>query len=227
VIAFSPRPVLTDLVPRGSNDAFGPPAEPISSEAIVKLKQKRRRTRYFDRTYSTFLSVDAAERWNRDNQTQDECTLGPQSISDTDTMSKRDDEKEITGLELAIASLKSKLEILQPEGMRPSDVAAAIAQITAPNAIDAAESGLQKEECADGDVLLSQTSTSQRSILLWDEIGAVIEAMDSSNSRIQSLVSEVSVLRRVGGIYALFRSAKSNTLWLNLLGEECSHRTWA
>ncbi|KAK3808734.1 MAG: hypothetical protein J3Q66DRAFT_355502 [Benniella sp.] len=193
VIAFSPRPVLGDLVPQSRNDAFGPPAEPISSEAIAKLKQKRRRTKCFDRTYSTFLSVDAAERWNSDNQTQDECTLGPQSISDTNTVSKRDDGKEIVGLELAIASLKSKLEILQPEGMRPSDVAAAITQTTAPNVVNATGSGLQKEECPDGDVLLSQTSTSQRSILLWDEIGAVIEAMDSSNSRTQSLAKNAVI----------------------------------
>lgn len=194
MLAFPSRPVLTDLVPRSENDAFGPPAEFISSEAIVRLKQKRRRTEYCDRTCSTLPSLDAAEQRNTENQAQDECTPGLQLISDTDTVSKMDDGEEIAGLELTVASLKSKLEILQPEGMRPSDVAAAMAQTATPTAVNMAGSGPQMEERADGDVLLSQTSTSQRSILLWDEIIVIIEAMDSSNNRVQSLVSEAPVL---------------------------------
>lgn len=171
-----------------------PLAEPISAEAIRILKCKRRKTRYCGLALSTPSSLGAAGWSNEDGQLRDDSTLEPTpSISNIETVSGIDDGKEMTGLELSIKSLRSKLEMLQPEGMRPSDIAAATAQISAQDGINIAAPGPAKDESADNDVLLSQTATSQRSILLWDEICAIIEAMDSTNSRLQSMVSEVLV----------------------------------
>ncbi|KAF9108257.1 hypothetical protein BGX27_008410 [Mortierella sp. AM989] len=93
------------------------------------------------------------------------------------------DLQQITELKLAIASLRSKLEMLQPEGARPSDIAAALTESLSKQKSDG---GALIEDVAstsggtENEVLLSQDVASQRSILLWDEIRALVEALNSS-----------------------------------------------
>lgn len=198
VQAFPPKPSLTDLIPR-IKDAPEPLAEPISAEAIRILKHKRGRTRYYcklDLPTSPSLSAPAG-RSDGDGRSLNDPTLETKlSISNIGTARGTDDGNEMAGLEAAINTLRSKLEILQPDGMRPSDIAAVTAQTSAQDGTNT--TAQEKDESTDNDVLLSQAATSQRSILLWDEICAIIEAVDSTNSRLQSMVSEVSVrtLRR-------------------------------
>ncbi|KAF9985051.1 hypothetical protein BGZ65_011860 [Modicella reniformis] len=191
VLMFPPRPVLADLIPRDKQDdpfEKEPAAKPISAQAIKLLKYKRRRTNY----HSTRLDDGTAARTNEDGPSFDS-TL---SISRLKTASRVNDGKEMMELESAIASLRSKLEMLQPEGMRPSDIAAAAATTTTSAKVSEQNSdniaGLGKEESTDNnDVVLSQTTTSQRSILLWDEIRVVIGATGSSDVQLQSMANNV------------------------------------
>jgi hypothetical protein len=101
---------------------------------------------------------------------------------------------DLIDLTSAISSLRSKLEMVQPEGMRPSD-------------IDKARAGesnlyhdndmmdLRTDESGDtpmeesNDALLSQVPTSQQSILLWDDLRLLVEASASVSEREHALVS--------------------------------------
>ncbi|KAF8938981.1 hypothetical protein BGZ58_010981 [Dissophora ornata] len=112
--------------------------------------------------------------------------IATESVSDNGD----DDGRERADLELAIASLRSKLETLQPEGTKPSDIAAAAqAPVQIGGGVDANTASIREadEGTAENEVVLSQTVTSQRSILLWDEILTVVEAMNSPRSQVQAM----------------------------------------
>ncbi|KAG0223023.1 hypothetical protein BGX31_008744 [Mortierella sp. GBA43] len=169
-----------------------PSAEPISAEEIKRLKLKRQRLK-------NSLVVRPSpppprlgtEHSSGDGQSLANPNLEPTlPISSAEIVIEPDDRTEVAELELAIDSLLSKLEILQPEGMRPSDIAAAAAQA---GTINTAQ-GTTKEESAEGDASQSQTTISQRSILLWDDVNVIIQASESSSSRIQ-LIAKNAVIQ--------------------------------
>lgn len=101
---------------------------------------------------------------------------------------------DLTDLASAISSLRSKLEIVQPEGMRPSDIARARSEEFNIGQ-DNEKMDLRTDEMGDtvmeesSDALLSQVPTSQQSILLWDDLRLLVEASTSMSEREQSLVS--------------------------------------
>lgn len=101
---------------------------------------------------------------------------------------------DLTDLASAIASLRSKLEIVQPEGMRPSDIARARSEEYYFGQ-DNEKMDLRTDELGDtvmeesNDALLSQVPTSQQSVLLWDDLRLLVEASTSMSEREQSFVS--------------------------------------
>lgn len=101
---------------------------------------------------------------------------------------------DLTDLAYAISSLRSKLEIVQPEGIRPSDIARARSEAFNVDH-DNNKMEFRADENSDtvmeesSDALLSQVPTSQQSILLWDDLRLLVEASMSMSERVQSLVS--------------------------------------
>ncbi|KAF9546046.1 hypothetical protein EC957_010182 [Mortierella hygrophila] len=90
---------------------------------------------------------------------------------------------DLADLESAISSLRSKLEVVQPEGMRPSDIARA--RLEESNfGQDNDKVNLRTDERDDtvmeesSDALLSQVPTSQQSILLWDDLRVTVAVPD-------------------------------------------------
>lgn len=77
-------------------------------------------------------------------------------------------------LNTAVSSLSSKLEILQPEGMRPSDILVKNSSQINPNWDS--EGDYESE-----DVVLSQTAISQQSVLLWEDLRVLISALTSTD----------------------------------------------
>lgn len=100
---------------------------------------------------------------------------------------------DLTDLASAISSLRSKLEIVQPEGMRPSDIARARSK-ESNFGQDNDKLDLPTDEMGDtameesSDALLSQVPSSQQSVLLWDDLRLLVEASTSMSEREQSLV---------------------------------------
>jgi len=91
-------------------------------------------------------------------------------------------EKQLQDLLEAARSLKEKLEILQPEGKRPSDI-----EKVSRTGLDASSES-SREGANDDEVLLSQTVTSQRSILIWDEIQVLVHLAYSGEKKISTKV---------------------------------------
>ncbi|KAG9066251.1 hypothetical protein KI688_001472 [Linnemannia hyalina] len=87
---------------------------------------------------------------------------------------------DLADLESAISSLRSKLEVVQPEGMRPSDIARARSE-ESNSGQDNDKVDLRTDEMDDAameessDALLSQVLTSQQSILLWDDLRLLVK----------------------------------------------------
>ncbi|KAG0318418.1 hypothetical protein BG000_004246 [Podila horticola] len=77
-------------------------------------------------------------------------------------------------LNTAVSSLSSKLEILQPEGMRPSDILVKNSSQINPNRDS--EGDYESE-----DVVLSQAAISQQSVLLWEDLRVLISALTSTD----------------------------------------------
>jgi len=72
----------------------------------------------------------------------------------------------------AVSSLSSKLEILQPEGLRPSDIL-----IRNSSQLDQDNRDSNDGEDESGDVVLSQTPVSQQSVMLWDDFRVLVTAL--------------------------------------------------
>ncbi|KAG0255258.1 hypothetical protein BGZ95_005814, partial [Linnemannia exigua] len=114
-----------------------------------------------------------------------ECKDVPSSMSTVD----------LTDLMFAIASLRSKLETVQPNGMRPSDVAKVRAKESKigqdSDSTDSQANGIGEivmEESSDA--LLSQVLTSQQSVQLWDDLRVLVEASISISEQEQALVNK-------------------------------------
>ncbi|KAF9949076.1 hypothetical protein BGZ70_001949 [Mortierella alpina] len=112
-----------------------------------------------------------------------------------------DYEQELVGLEAAVSSLRNKLEMLQPIGMRPSDLAAALGQptvedqdvLTDGNGETHANAALITNQ----EEILSQVSTSQCSVYLWDELRALVTLSGSpaekTREQVDKAVSELGL----------------------------------
>lgn len=79
-------------------------------------------------------------------------------------------------LSAAVSSLSSKLEILQPEGMRPSDIL-----VKNGSEPDQHNRDLGGGDYESGDVVLSQAAVSQQSVLLWEDLRVLVAALSSTD----------------------------------------------
>ncbi|KAF8955308.1 hypothetical protein BGZ46_002667 [Entomortierella lignicola] len=134
-----------------------------------------------------------------------------------------DDFEEKTKLKIAIASLRSKLETLQPEGSRPSDIAAISIEGSSIEKNNEGIASTGNTGSADvNEVLLSQDVASQRSILIWDEIQTIVEASSSSKNEVKAMadaaVSELGMENLEDGV--LHRLC-TNEIYTQDQEEEC------
>ncbi|KAG0377854.1 hypothetical protein BGX24_005312 [Mortierella sp. AD032] len=102
---------------------------------------------------------------------------------------------DLTDLMFAIASLRSKLDTVQPDGMRPSDIAKAEAKesriIQDSDTTDSQPNGMRDNVMEESsDALLSQVLTSQHSIQLWDDLRVLVEFSTSISDQEQALVNK-------------------------------------
>ncbi|KAF9586037.1 hypothetical protein BGW38_010239 [Lunasporangiospora selenospora] len=100
--------------------------------------------------------------------TGDSASIGKESCSQ--------EQEQLEELNQVVSLLCPKLEIIQPAGCRPSDIASQMDsdKISTPNA-DGADSGEQ-------DRAFSQTGLSQQQIYLWDDLRLIIELASMSSS---------------------------------------------
>ncbi|KAF9898873.1 hypothetical protein BX616_003520, partial [Lobosporangium transversale] len=185
-----------------------PKAEVITLDTIRYLKHKKRRTR---RMLLHTTSVDDQEVSDTTNQVHSS-TMGQGSESHNqgnngacsseqmlhpDEASIAQGQQRILRLQDAVSSLRAKLEILQPNGLRPSDIAAAAAAAAkrknfdekiADNTYETNNGKNEEIAFSSQEMVLSQTAASQSSILLWDEVALIIESLDSAASPIQKMV---------------------------------------
>ncbi|KAF9142246.1 hypothetical protein BG015_000995 [Linnemannia schmuckeri] len=198
---FPPRPQPADLISPVTALAPEPVATTISPSALKALKQRKLKERL------RVVGLKGKER-DRTNKKQE-------SLMDAHTLSQAHREEtpeptagqfigeevpysmtavDLNDLSSAITSLRSKLEIVQPEGMRPSDIAKTRAE-ESNSSQDNDTMDMRTDEMGDtameesSDALLSQVPTSQQSILLWDDLRLLVEASTSTSERKQSLVN--------------------------------------
>ncbi|KAG0056108.1 hypothetical protein BGZ83_006369 [Gryganskiella cystojenkinii] len=179
--ALEKRPDLRDLVPSTKRTGVvvvpqeGLEVMMLSAGSIRERIQKRRKLKWsaggFDPSSGNPL------RRNPDSGTDISC--GSPAIQDSEEpeQSKTTMEnnqataQQLDDLEEAVRSLREKLEILQPEGKRPSDIEAA-----AKTGTDGGSSTESVDETSEEhEMVLSQAVSSQRSILIWDEIRVLVE----------------------------------------------------
>ncbi|KAG0019114.1 hypothetical protein BGZ80_006304 [Entomortierella chlamydospora] len=150
------------------------------------------------------------------------------SIDSVESINVTEETQEITELKLAIASLRTKLEMLQPEGMRPSDIAAmSTAKLSVQNSSDgpASEDTTNSGEDRDNEVLLSQDVPSQRSILIWDEIRALVEACASSRSGMKSIADSAIIELGIDNLEdGVLHRLCTNEVFTQDQGDECEPR---
>jgi len=106
---------------------------------------------------------------------------------------------DLSDLVSAIAALRTKLEIVQPDGLRPSDIAKVKERESRierqnNNLTISGDIGEDTSMEESGDVVLSQVAISQQSILLWDDLQLLVEASTSISEQEQSLVSYKATL---------------------------------
>ncbi|KAG0256864.1 hypothetical protein BG011_004284 [Mortierella polycephala] len=167
----------------------------ISAEAIRSMGLRKRRKinklqsaaldqNQFDVSELNTSNAGAADNLQQQNEhLQMDQATAPATINAVQAI-----EAEVTTeLNQAISSLRSKLEILQPSGMRPSDIAAAISSVTE---ADANGSGGHESTHGENEMVLSQTATSQRSILLWDDIRVLVDMGTSHGEKVRSIVND-------------------------------------
>ncbi|KAF9939865.1 hypothetical protein BGZ67_008843 [Mortierella alpina] len=122
-------------------------------------------------------------------------------VSDPKKPDAHDNEQELIELELAVSSLRTKLEMLQPIGMRPSDLAAALEK----PAVEDQDTDTDRDEdantsaapIANQEEILSQVSTSQCSVFLWDELRVLVTLSGSpaekTREQVDKAVSELGL----------------------------------
>ncbi|KAF9184377.1 hypothetical protein BGZ51_002950 [Haplosporangium sp. Z 767] len=166
----------------------------ISAEAIRSMRlNKRRKTNGLQSAAVVQRQSDVSELHTSnagavDNLQQQHAHLQMDlatepAIIDADQAMEAEETME---LKQAISSLRSKLEILQPSGMRPSDIAAAVSSGTE---AEANGSGGHESTHGESEMVLSQTATSQRSILLWDDIRVLVDMGTSQGEKVRSIVN--------------------------------------
>ncbi|KAG0017226.1 hypothetical protein BGZ81_010844 [Podila clonocystis] len=110
------------------------------------------------------------------NQTTSQLSSQPRSqVSPAASRINSRNEQARQDLSAAVSSLSSKLEILQPEGMRPSD-------ILVRNSSQLYQHNMDPDgDYESGDVVLSQTAVSQQSVLLWEDLRVLVGALTSTD----------------------------------------------
>lgn len=165
------------------------------------MKQRRLK----ERIRATNLRVKEQDRMDNKLESALDGDIGSQSHREAaaEPVADRSEEGEfpcsmttvdLIDLASAISSLRTKLETVQPDGMRPSDMAKTrTGESTLYQDNDMMD--LRTDELGDvpmeesSDALLSQVPTSQQSILLWDDLRLLVEASTSISEREQGLVS--------------------------------------
>ncbi|KAF9961071.1 hypothetical protein BGZ72_005029 [Mortierella alpina] len=119
-----------------------------------------------------------------------------------------DNEQELIELELAVSSLRTKLETLQPIGMRPSDLNAALEEsnIREQDAHEdsSGDDNANAAQTANQEEILSQVSASQCSVLLWDELRVLVTLSGSpaekTRGQVNNAVSELGLCNLEDGV---------------------------
>lgn len=198
---FPPRPQPADLISSVTLPAPQPVVTTICPSALRALKQRKLK----ERLRATGFEVKEQDRINNKQESAvDAHTVSPTYWEETPepTAGQIIGEEvpcsmttvDLTDLAYAISSLRSKLEIVQPEGIRPSDIARARSEAFNVDH-DNNKMEFRADENSDtvmeesSDALLSQVPTSQQSILLWDDLRLLVEASMSMSERVQSLVN--------------------------------------
>ncbi|KAK3841959.1 MAG: hypothetical protein J3R72DRAFT_524008 [Linnemannia gamsii] len=208
VLMFPSRPQPSDLI-----SPVCPPVpnvqQPIviamSASALRALKQKRLK----EKLRTATIKTKEQERINHEQAivvdedvshvpTQSHGEEEPQPT--VDSMENKDvpssmSAVDLTDLMFAIASLRSKLDTVQPDGMRPSDIAKAKAKesriIQDSDTTDSQPNGMRDNVMEESsDALLSQVLTSQHSIQLWDDLRVLVEFSTSISDQEQALVNK-------------------------------------
>lgn len=198
LLPFPLRPELRDLVPiiRGVGVLLPDPvlAEMIPASSIRERIRKRRklnsRVGINHDDISLQMDLDPTTTDSSENARQDIAVPLQQGLQKQQRQQQQASleediqlfKKQISGLMEAVHSLKEKLEILQPEGKKPSDVeAASKAGLSTSSPKESLNMTTNEGE---NEVLLSQVVTSQRSILLWEDIQVLVGMACSGNEQL-------------------------------------------
>ncbi|KAF9573835.1 hypothetical protein EC968_007906 [Mortierella alpina] len=155
----------------------------ISAEAIRLIKRRKQASKTVPRnapsnSHKEFLVADANGAPVSDLHHQHQGHLGSSKESTSEISETYNNEQELIELELAVSSLRTKLEMLQPIGMRPSDLAAALEEPTVGeqgnHADGKGDADPNAAQAANQEEILSQVSTSQCSVLLWEELRVLV-----------------------------------------------------
>ncbi|CAO3569983.1 unnamed protein product [Mortierella alpina] len=197
---FPPKPELADLVPTTS---LGQDKRPltISPEDIRRMKRRKRISKTvpwnaLSESQAELLTTDTNGSYASDSHQQQQGGPALTKVFIPEMHDAQDDEQELVGLEAAVSSLRSKLEILQPIGMRPSDLAAALAQpafedqgaLTDENG----DTHTNAAQITNQEEILSQVSTSQCSVYLWDELRALVTLSGSPSEKTKEQVDKAA-----------------------------------
>ncbi|KAG0059070.1 hypothetical protein BGZ89_000724 [Linnemannia elongata] len=199
---FPPRPQPADLISPVTLTAPQPVVTTICPSALRALKQRKLKERLRATGFEVKKKQDRTD--NNQESAVDAHTVSPSYWEETPepTAGQIIGEEvpcsmttvDLTDLAYAISSLRSKLEIVQPEGIRPSDIARARSKAFNVDH-DNNKMEFRADEMSDtvmeesSDALLSQVPTSQQSILLWDDLRLLVEGSVSMSERAQSLVN--------------------------------------
>ncbi|KAF9431496.1 Peroxisomal membrane protein PMP27 [Entomortierella beljakovae] len=202
--AFPTRPEITDLIPRNDIADQEFQAETISLPLLRKLKKQK---------------LSRISNASLDQGQQDQGYQLEKDATHSNVELESDSSREYTDvikvnvavyskLEAAIESLREKLEILQPEGSRPSDIAAKLVHSSLLPKIGGSSTTTEELRNPAGnmenEMVLSQDVASQRSIFIWDEIRTIIESSISSTVDLRTLaeksISELGIENLEDGV---------------------------
>ncbi|KAI1304440.1 hypothetical protein EDD11_005101 [Mortierella claussenii] len=172
----------------------------VDAKDITRLmKRKRQRNKYWgqrslsSQTYHVGTEpiseqvVSSSHEAPRQHDNENVALVSSSVVDQPSTLLQT--QKATEDLRSAIDSLRTKLDTLQPEGLRPCDITA----VPEHEAVNVQDDGtvlaLRKTPPDDSEMLLSQVATSQRSIYLWEEIHTLIEALISSEDDLVALAT--------------------------------------
>ncbi|KAF9921194.1 hypothetical protein FBU30_008808 [Linnemannia zychae] len=202
ILLFPRRPQLADLV----SSTVSPtskirqvPVATLSTSAIRAMKQKKLRKRQCTtgastKEHSLIVNSQDIGTLNPDSSCLDyELGKNPTHLLAAMTGTQGTQSSmmsiDLTDLTSAIASLRSKLETVQPEGLRPSDIArikTEKSKAVQDNGDNTGDSMLEDSN----DTVLSQAPISQQSIPLWDDLHLLVEGSTSTSEQERSVVDE-------------------------------------